>query len=399
MASVSPRVVVGLTGGIAAFKVVSVIRGLVEKGCDVHVVPSESALKFIGTATLEAISGNPVRIELFDGVSEVRHVALGQSADVILIAPATANTLSQLAHGRADNLLLTTVLASSAPIVVAPAMHTEMWENAATDQNVDTLIERGFHFVGPARGRLTGADSGIGRLVDVDEIIDAVMGQLSPQDYDGLSVVVTAGGTREPIDPVRFIGNRSTGEMGVRIAQEAQRRGARVTLIAAHLEVDTPRGVSVVQVSTAEEMRVAVMREAPTADVFIAAAAVGDYRVESVSDAKLKKSNGTPDIRLIENRDILAEFCESYHATYVVGFAAETSDIDLHATLEGKARAKGVDMIVGNTVGAESGFGNVSTDIVLLATDGSATRDFKGTKAAAATFILDNVSRQRDKRQ
>ena len=248
-----PRVIVGLTGGIAAYKVVTVIRRLVERGCDVDVIASESALNFVGSATIEAISRNPVNVGLFDGVSEVRHVSLGQSADVILIAPATANTLSNLADGRADSLLLTTVLASACPIVVAPAMHTEMWDNDATVANVQTLVNRGFVFVGPDTGRLTGSDSGTGRLADEDRIVDTVLAQLIAPDFNGVTAVVTAGGTREPIDPVRYIGNRSTGEMGVRLAEALTRRGAEVILIAAHLEVTVPRGIRVVGVSTATD--------------------------------------------------------------------------------------------------------------------------------------------------
>ncbi|MEN9740507.1 MAG: bifunctional phosphopantothenoylcysteine decarboxylase/phosphopantothenate--cysteine ligase CoaBC, partial [Actinomycetota bacterium] len=210
MAQRHPRVVVGLTGGIAAYKVVSVIRSLAEHGCDVHVIPTESALNFIGRATLEAVSGNPVHDSIFDGVTEVRHVALGQSADVILIAPATANSLAALAEGRGDSLLLTTVLASTAPLVIAPAMHTEMWEQQSTQANVETLADRGAIFVGPVSGRLTGADSGAGRLSEPQDIVHAVLDSMQPQDLGGVRILITAGGTREPIDPVRFIGNRST---------------------------------------------------------------------------------------------------------------------------------------------------------------------------------------------
>lgn len=390
-----PRVIVGLTGGIAAYKVVTVIRRLVERGCDVHVIASESSLNFVGLATLEAISRNPVNVGLFDGVTEVKHVSLGQSADIILIAPATANTLANLAEGRADSLLLTTVLAASCPVIIAPAMHTEMWENDATQANTDTLVSRGYVFVGPDTGRLTGSDTGIGRLADEDAIVDVIFGQLGPRDFDGVRVVVSAGGTREPIDPVRFIGNRSTGEMGVRLVEALQRRGADVTLIAAHLEVPVPRGVDVVSVSTAAEMLTAVETHARNADVFISAAAVSDFRVANSSRSKLSKSAGPPVIDLVENPDIVKEFAHGHPSTFVVGFAAETTPETFLDTVASKAKSKGVDLMVGNLVGPETGFGNTVADIVLVDSSGATVSDFHGTKANAANNILDYVSRQR----
>ena len=390
-----PRVIVGLTGGIAAYKVVTVIRRLVERGCDVHVIASESALNFVGSATIEAISRNPVNVGLFDGVSEVRHVSLGQSADAILIAPATANTLSNLADGRADSLLLTTVLASACPIVVAPAMHTEMWDNDATVANVQTLVNRGFVFVGPDTGRLTGSDSGTGRLADEDRIVDTVLAQLIAPDFNGVTAVVTAGGTREPIDPVRYIGNRSTGEMGVRLAETLTRRGAEVILIAAHLEVAVPRGIRVVEVSTAGEMHDAVNLHASGADLFISAAAVSDYRVGNRSDSKLKKSLGVPHLELVENADILKDFSGGKGSTFVVGFSAETSRESFVENASAKARAKGVDLMVANLVGEDKGFGNTDADIVLLDENGVVVSEFHGTKSDIASHILDYVSRQR----
>jgi len=390
-----PRVIVGLTGGIAAYKVVTVIRRLVERGCDVHVIASESALNFVGSATIEAISRNPVNVGLFDGVSEVRHVSLGQSADVILIAPATANTLSNLADGRADSLLLTTVLASACPIVVAPAMHTEMWDNDATVANVQTLVNRGFVFVGPDTGRLTGSDSGTGRLADEDRIVDTVLAQLIAPDFNGVTAVVTAGGTREPIDPVRYLGNRSTGEMGVRLAEALTRRGAEVILIAAHLEVTVPRGIRVVEVSTAGEMHDAVTLHASGTDLFISAAAVSDYRVGNRSDSKLKKSLGVPHLELVENADILKDFSGVKGSTFVVGFSAETSRDSFVEHASAKARAKGVDLMVANLVGDNKGFGNTDADIVLLDQNGVVVSEFHGTKSDIASHILDYVSRQR----
>ncbi len=391
-----PRVVVGLTGGIAAYKVVSVIRSLVERGCDVHVIPTESALNFVGRATLEAVSRNPVHDSVFDGVSEVRHVAMGQSADAILIAPATANSLSAIAEGRADSLLLTSVLASTAPIVVAPAMHTEMWEQESTQANVATLVSRGVHLVGPASGRLTGNDSGVGRLAEPDDIVEAVLAVLAPKDFVGVRVLITAGGTREPIDPVRFIGNRSTGAMGVALAEAARDRGADVTLIAAHLEVPTPRGMRVIDVGTAAELRDAVLREFVSTDVFISSAAVSDYRVASPSPVKLKKSSGVPTLELVENPDVLAEAAAGKGDRVVVGFAAETDSGNFEAELARKAVAKGVDLLVGNLVGESQGFGNVPTDIVLVNSEGVRVDEVSGSKAHVAGRILDRVSRQKD---
>lgn len=396
MTGVHPRIIVGLTGGIAAYKVVSVIRALVERGADVHVIPTESALNFIGRATLEAISRNPVHDSIFDGVTEVRHVAMGQSADSILIAPATANTLSALAEGRADTLLLTTVAASTAPLVVAPAMHTEMWEQPATRDNVATLQSRGVQFVGPIAGRLTGTDSGVGRLAEPDDIVDAVFDALSPRDLDGVNILITAGGTREPIDPVRFIGNKSTGAMGVALATVAHARGASVTLIAAHLEVPVPRGITTVSVSTAAELRDAVTASFDSCDVFISAAAVSDYRVAAPSSTKLKKSAGTPTIELIHNPDVLAEMSARKGTRIVVGFAAETDESGFDAELARKATSKRVDLLVGNLVGESRGFGNNSTAIVLVNSEGVRLDDVSGTKAHIANRILDRVSRQKD---
>ena len=395
----SPRVVVGLTGGIAAYKVVSVIRELVADGCDVHVVPSESALNFIGRATLEAISRNPAHDTIFDGVAEVRHVALGQSADVILVAPATANTLSALATGRADTLMLTTILASRAPLVVAPAMHTEMWENAATQSNVATLRERGVTLVGPGVGRLTGTDSGIGRLAEPAEIVAAVRAACGPHDLVGLNIVVTTGGTREPIDPVRFIGNRSSGIQGIALATAAQARGATVTLIAGALDVPLPSQLTCVRAETAEDMRSAVRAAHATADVVIMAAAISDYRVETVSSEKLKKSAGVPEIRLVENPDILAELGSLKSGTFLVGFAAETSVERFAEFAADKARRKGVDLLVANSVADNAVFGSQDTDVHLFDGRGVAVDSVRGSKVSVAHRILDHISRWKDTHQ
>ncbi len=388
-----PRVVVGLTGGIAAYKVVSVIRELVTRGWDVHIVPSESALNFIGRATLEAISRNPVYDTIFDGVAEVRHVALGQSADVILVAPATANSLSALATGRADTLLLTTVLASRAPVIVAPAMHTEMWENPATVANVATLRDRGIRFVGPAAGRLTGADVGVGRLVEPLEIVDAVESAAISADLAGLRFVVTIGGTREPLDPVRFIGNRSTGIQGFALARAATQRGADVTMIVGTVETEIPTGIPMVRVETALEMQDAVRDTGRDADVIIMSAAVADYRAVTVSAEKLKKSGGVPTITLQENPDILADLTAHREGRFIVGFAAETDAERFHEYASAKAVRKQADLLVANSVGVNSVFGTTETRVSLYNRDGVMLQESAGSKTSVAHAILDHISR------
>ncbi len=302
-------VVVGITGGIAAYKAVGVVRGLVLLGHDVHVVPTEAALRFVGKPTLEAVSRNPVTSDLYDGVSEVRHVALGQKADLIVVAPATAHTLATMALGLSDDLLGTTILASRAPLVVAPAMHTEMWQHPATQANAALLRSRGATLVGPTSGRLTGTDSGPGRMAEVEDVIAAALAAVRPggRDLAGRRVVVSAGGTREPLDPVRFLGNRSSGRQGVALAVAARDRGADVVLVAAHLEVPSPAGVRVVPVSTALEMSDAMASEADDADVVIMAAAVADYRPVAVSAGKIKKEEAGDalSVELVRNPDIL----------------------------------------------------------------------------------------------
>lgn len=396
MAQVRPRIVVGLTGGIAAYKVVGVIRELVRRGADVTVVPSESSKEFIGQATLEAISRNPVHYSLFDEVAQVRHVALGQAADAVLVAPATANSLAALAEGRADTLLLTTVLASSAPLVIAPAMHTEMWENPATRQNIDTLTERGAIIVGPAAGALTGDDVGVGRLADESEIVDAVWSAIQPPDLADMAVLITAGGTREPIDPVRYIGNRSTGHMGVACAIAARDRGATVTLVGAHLEVPIPSGITYIAVSTAAEMREAVVERIRHSDVFVSVAAVSDFRVVTVATDKLKKSDGVPKLELELNPDILREVIESDYSGVVVGFAAETDEQNFTEIASTKARSKGADLLVANLVGESKGFGSVATSTVILNSVGSVIDTIHGSKMSVAARIFDLVSRQKE---
>jgi len=388
------NIVVGVTGGIAAYKAVNVIRALVLAGHDVHVVPTAAALRFVGRPTLEAISRNPVHSDLYEGVAEVRHVAIGQAADLIVVAPATANTIAKLANGLADDLLGNSILASTAPVVVAPAMHTEMWHNPATVANIATLRERGVTVVGPGVGQLTGSDAGAGRMSEPDEIVAAALAAAGPRDLVGRRILVTAGGTREALDPVRFIGNRSSGRQGVAIARAAQARGAEVTLVVANLEVDAPSGMTVEHVSSTLELQAATVAAAAAADVVIMAAAVSDYRPESVADAKIKKETqgDTLQLTLVKNPDILRSLTESRPAGQVViGFAAETEQ-DAEALLElGRAKAarKGVDYLVVNRVGWTKGFATESNEVVILSGAGVIVGESSGSKAAVADSILD----------
>jgi phosphopantothenoylcysteine decarboxylase/phosphopantothenate--cysteine ligase len=389
------NIVVGVSGGIAAYKAVGVVRGLVESGHDVHVVPTEAALRFIGRPTWEAVSRNPVTSDLFDGVAEVRHVALGQAADLILIVPATANTLARLAAGLADDLLGTTVLASTAPVLVAPAMHTEMWQNAATQASVATLRARGVEFVGPAVGRLTGADTGVGRLSEPDEIVQAAVSLLARgRDLADRSILISAGGTREPLDPVRFVGNRSTGRQGVALAVAAAARGADVTLVAANLEIASPPGVRVVAVSTALELQSEMTSRASAADVVVMAAAVADYRPSEVSETKIKKSDrgDALTLTLVKNPDILRGLVEARVADQtIVGFAAETeTDDDARIELaRRKLAAKGCDLLVLNRVGWTETFGTEATTVVVLDSAGDIVAEAGGSKRSVADRILD----------
>lgn len=388
------RVVVGITGGIAAYKAVGVIREFVLRGHEVHVVATDAALRFVGRPTLEAISRNPVETELFDGVAEVRHVALGQSADLVVVAPATANTLAKLAAGLSDDLLGTTILASTAPLVVAPAMHTEMWQNAATRDNVATLRARGVHIVGPASGQLTGSDSGPGRMSEPGDIVDAALAALRPRDLTGRRIVVTAGGTREPLDPVRFLGNRSSGRQGAALAAAARDRGAEVVLVAAHLEVPAPAGVDVREAGTAAELREATLQAASGADAVIMAAAVADYRPEVVAEAKITKEQQGDELvlRLVRNPDILAELsAEPRTVPTVIGFAAETEPDDAALLERGRAKVarKGCDYLVVNRVGWNEGFVTEDNAVVILSRAGDIVTRAGGTKREVAEAILD----------
>ncbi|MFM2353036.1 MAG: bifunctional phosphopantothenoylcysteine decarboxylase/phosphopantothenate--cysteine ligase CoaBC, partial [Actinomycetota bacterium] len=387
-------VVLGITGGIAAYKAVGVARELVVAGHDVHIVATEGALRFVGRPTLEAISRNPVHTDLYEGVAEVRHVALGQRADLIVIAPATAHTIASLAAGLAGDLLGTTVLASAAPLVVAPAMHTEMWEHPATVANIATLRSRGVTIVGPDSGRLTGTDVGAGRMSEPAVIAAAALAVVGPRDLAGRSILISAGGTREAIDPVRFIGNRSSGKQGVALAEAALARGASVTLVAAHLEVDSPSAATVVTVSSTSELQSAMREHAADADTVIMCAAVADFRPITVAAGKIKKDavGNTLSIDLERTPDVLAGLAaERRPGQRVVGFAAETEPDDdrLHEIGAEKARRKGVDLLVVNRVGLTEGFGAATNNVMMLDGDGSVVARAAGDKLSVAHRILD----------
>jgi len=393
-------IVVGITGGIAAYKAVNIVRAFVLLGDSVHVVATPAALRFVGRPTLEAISRNPVHTDLYEGVAEVRHVAIGQSADLIVVAPATANTIAKLAAGLADDLLGNTILASTAPLVIAPAMHTEMWNNPATVHNVQTLRNRGVVIVGPGVGRLTGSDSGAGRMEEPDVIVAAALAALRPaapsRDLSGRRIVITAGGTREPLDPVRFLGNRSSGKQGVRIAEAATARGASVVLIAANLEIPVPAGIETRLVGTALELQAAVTEAATGADCVIMAAAVADYRPAQVRGDKIKKEEAgdTLVLELIRNPDILAGLAaEKTAGQLVIGFAAETeTDPDLLLSLGREKRArKGCDYLVLNRVGWTEGFAAERNEVRVIDSAGVIVAEAAGTKMSVAGRILDVV--------
>jgi phosphopantothenoylcysteine decarboxylase/phosphopantothenate--cysteine ligase len=390
------NIVVGVTGGIAAYKAVNVIRLLVLAGHDVHVVATEAALRFVGTPTLEAISRNIVHTDLYEGVAEVRHVAIGQAADLIVIAPATANTIAKLASGLADDLLGTTVLASRAPVVIAPAMHTEMWQNPATVHNIALLRSRGVTVVGPAVGQLTGADSGPGRLEEPDEIVRAALAVLRSKDLAGRRILVTAGGTREALDPVRYLGNRSSGKQGLAIALSAAARGAEVTLIAANLEVDAPTSVHVTQVGSTLELAAMVEEVAPAVDVVIMAAAVADYRPEVVAESKIKKDDAGDrlTLALVKNPDILTELAAARSpGQLIVGFAAETEqDVDAMLALgRAKIARKGCDLLVLNRVGWTEGFGTDGNTVMVIDGRGAIVMEASGSKSSVADRLLDTI--------
>jgi phosphopantothenoylcysteine decarboxylase/phosphopantothenate--cysteine ligase len=405
------RIVVGVAGGIAAYKACTVVRQLTEAGHSVRVVPTESALKFVGAATFEALSGNPVHTGVFENVDEVPHVRIGQNADLVVVAPATADLLARAVAGRADDLLTATLLTARCPVMFAPAMHTEMWFHPATVDNVATLRRRGVVVLEPASGRLTGADSGAGRLPEAEEISTLAhllleRGDALPYDMSGVKVLVSAGGTRETIDPVRFIGNRSSGKQGYAVARVAAQRGAEVTLIAGNTAglVD-PAGVEVVHIGSASQMQDAVSKHAPDAHVLVMAAAVADFRPTHVATSKIKKNHdpGTasdaPIIELTRTDDILARAVRArsdgqlpnMHA--IVGFAAETGDAngDVLFHARAKLKRKACDLLVVNAVGEGRAFEVDSNDGWLLASDGTEVALEHGSKTLMASRIVDAI--------
>ncbi|MFC5752474.1 bifunctional phosphopantothenoylcysteine decarboxylase/phosphopantothenate--cysteine ligase CoaBC [Actinomadura rugatobispora] len=396
MDSSRPRVVLGVGAGIAAYKVCELLRRLTESGHDVRVVPTADALRFVGEPTWAALSGHPVSPEVWTGVSEVPHVRLGQGADLVFVAPATADLLARAAHGLADDLLTNTLLTARCPVVFAPAMHTEMWEHPATQANVATLRSRGAIVVDPASGRLTGKDTGRGRLPEPAELFEVarhVLARQGVRDLAGRHVVVSAGGTREAIDPVRFIGNRSSGMQGYALARTAVARGARVTLVSANVALPDPAGAQVVPVGSAEEMRKAVLEAVQDADAVVMAAAVADFRPAGYQGSKIKKTPGAePEpIALAKNPDILAELAaDRPPGQVVVGFAAETDDV--LANGREKLARKGCDLLVVNQVGEDLTFGRPDNAAVVLGADGTSTEVPRGAKEALAEVVWDLIA-------
>jgi phosphopantothenoylcysteine decarboxylase/phosphopantothenate--cysteine ligase len=417
------RVILGVGAGIAAYKACELLRLFKESGHAVRVIPTEGALRFVGEPTWSALSGEPVTTDVWTGVADVPHVKLGQSADLVIVAPATADLLARAAVGMSDDLLTATLLTARCPVVFAPAMHTEMWEHPATRHNVATLRDRGAIVVEPAVGRLTGQDSGKGRLPDPADLFELAEGILAgssggsslnwvpPQEESagvrdenrdlvrdgspalaGKSVLVSAGGTREELDPVRFLGNWSTGRQGYAFAASAVAQGADVTLVAANVELPDPVGVKVIKVVSARDMHAAMLSEAPQADVIVMTAAVADFRPVARADQKIKK-DGTlpPPIELTENPDILADLSrrrkeQGPETQVIVGFAAETNP-DLYAARAKLAR-KGCDLLVMNQVGNGQGFGTTDNEWLVLGTDGTMTSIPRRSKDALADDVL-----------
>ena len=383
-------VILGVAGGIAAYKAVEVCRQLVDAGAHVAPVLTDAATRFVAPLTFSAVASEPARTDLFDAPEPIPHTTLGRRADLIVVAPATATLLAKYAGGLGDDLLTATLLATRAPVLLAPAMHTEMWEHPAVAANVTRLAERGVHLIGPTTGALAGRDEGPGRLADPDAIVDAAAGVLAAgRDLAGVRILVTAGGTREPIDPVRFVGNRSSGKMGHALADAASRRGARATLVTTTRR-DADPAVARVEVETAEEMADAVFARFDDTDVVIMAAAVADFRPKSTAAEKLKKHDGVPDLLLEPTVDILGELGRRRHAQVLVGFAAETSAVRDHAAA--KLAAKRLDLVVANDVSAaDAGFEVDTNRAVLLDSAGSVEELPLLAKTTLADRILDRV--------
>jgi phosphopantothenoylcysteine decarboxylase / phosphopantothenate---cysteine ligase len=403
------RIIVGVAGGIAAYKAATVVRQLTEAGHSVRVVPTESALRFVGAATFEALSGQPVHTGVWHDVHEVPHVRIGQEADLVVVAPATADLLARAVSGRADDLLTATLLTARCPVLFAPAMHTEMWYHPATVDNVATLRRRGAIVLEPASGRLTGADSGAGRLPEAEEITTLAgllleRGDALPYDLAGVKALVTAGGTREPIDPVRFIGNRSSGKQGYAMARVMAQRGAEVTLIAGNTAgLIDPAGVDVVHIGSAAQLKDAVSKHAPDAHVLVMAAAVADFRPANIATSKIKKSADpnadAPVVELTRTDDVLAGAVRGRadgqlpNMRAIVGFAAETGDAngDVLFHARAKLKRKGCDLLVVNAVGENRAFEVDNNDGWLLAADGAEAALEHGSKTLMASRIVDAI--------
>jgi len=400
------EIVLGVSGGIAAYKAAELLRELTESQHGVTVVPTASALRFVGAPTWAALSHRPVATDVWTGAEQVPHVALGRRADLVLVAPATADLLAKAAHGIADGLLTNTLLTARCPVLFAPAMHTEMWEHPATLDNVATLRRRGSIVLDPAVGRLTGVDAGKGRLPEAGEL--ARLAELLlrrpdalPYDLSGRHVVVTAGGTREALDPVRFLGNASSGKQGYAVAAVAAARGARVTLVSANVELPDPAGSDVVRVAGAVELRDAAQKCAPEADAVVMAAAVADFRPRTAATYKIKKGGGYPrQIDLVENPDVLAELVAMRRSgatrPVLVGFAAETGDETDTVIAHGRAKLarKRCDLLVVNAVGAGRAFGQSENAAVILGADGSEQTVPLGPKAVLAAAVCDAIARR-----
>ena len=375
------RILLGITGGIAAYKAAGLLRAMSELGHDVTALPTQNALRFIGKATLEALSGRNIDPELYGDVASVRHVQLGQEADLIVIAPATAAFLGRYAAGIADDLLLNALLASTAPVVVVPAMHTEMWQNQATIENVETLRSRGIRVMQPASGRLTGDDTGPGRLPEVEEIIDFLF---AASPLTGKTVTVTAGGTRERIDDVRFIGNRSSGKTGVALAIAARDLGAKVHLIACNLS-QTPKGIEVTHVESVAELSAALQTPA---DVLVMAAAVSDFQVANPHKGKLSRST-VPELELTSSPDLLAAYTKKFPDSFAVGFALVDQGEDVIEASRGKLEAKGAKVVIGNPIGSLEG-----NDTAVQYVDAESATEITGSKGDVAREIMRRVAAQ-----
>ncbi|HEY3140306.1 MAG TPA: bifunctional phosphopantothenoylcysteine decarboxylase/phosphopantothenate--cysteine ligase CoaBC [Acidimicrobiales bacterium] len=389
------RVVLGISGGIAAYKAVEICRRLMDAGASVAPILTKGATRFIGTATFSALASERAHTSLFDDPDPIPHTRLGQGADLVIVAPCTARVIGSYAAGISNDLLTATLLATRAPVLLAPAMHTEMWEQPAVQENLATLTRRGVHIVAPEDGRLAGGDLGKGRLATPETVVAAAAELLETRrDLDGLHVLVTAGGTREPIDPVRFIGNRSSGKQGHALAQEAADRGAKVSLVTT-TALPGPAGADVTRVDTAAEMAEAVMAVAPAADIVVMAAAVADFRPAHVAERKLKKTEGMPEISLEPTADILAMVGGHKRAGQtIVGFAAETHDLRKNAT--SKLAAKGADIIVANDVTAPgAGFEHDTNQVTLLFADGASYEVALRDKRAVAREVFDAILQRR----